>query len=272
MPILADCHMHSNHSSDSTAEMEAMVSSAIEKGLTNICFTEHQDHGYPFNKEFPEGSWMLNVDSYLYDLLSMREQFMGKISIGFGIEIGMQEKVLKENFITSNSQDFDFVIASIHVVNGFDTYDHKYFDNRPVKEAMTEYFETECKNIKLFKNFDVLGHMDYIVRTVPGGESVYNYKDYADYIDDMLSFIAESGRGIEINTCALTKGFKNPNPCLDIIKRYKELGGEIITFGSDAHKPSDIAGSFDVAAMMALDAGFKYYCTFEHRQPDFHRI
>lgn len=272
MKIFSDYHMHSEHSSDSTAEMKAMVEAAIAKGMKSVCFTEHQDHGYPYSKEFPEGSWMLNVDSYLYDLLCLREEFEGKLRILFGIEIGMQESVAKQNYITANSQMFDFIIASIHVVNGFDTYDHKFFDGRSDKEAMDDYFKATISNIKLFKDFDVLGHMDYIVRTVPCGEAGYKVSDFSDYIDEILKYLIESGKGIEINTCALRKGFSNPNPHRDIVKRYKELGGEIITIGSDAHKPEDIAANFDVAADILESAGFGYYTTFEGRMPMFNRI
>ncbi len=272
MSIKADFHMHSHHSTDSTADMREMIESAIEKGMTQLCFTEHQDHGYPYSKEFPEGSWMLNIDSYLYELLGLREQYRDKIQVNFGIEIGMQEHVFRENAITAKSHDFDYIIGSIHVVNGFDTYDYKYFDNKTDKQAMEEFFKAELANIKKFQNFDCLGHLDYIVRTVPCKEQGYSPADYQDYIDEMLTFLIENEKGIEINTSALRKGFSNPNPHRDIIKRYKELGGEIITVGSDAHTPADVAGKFDVAEEILKDCGFKYYSTFENRVAFFHKL
>lgn len=272
MSIKADFHMHSHHSTDSEANMRDMIESAINKGLSQICFTEHQDHGYPYNSEFPEGSWMLNIDSYLYELLSLREEYIDKIQVGFGIEIGMQEQVFRENALTAKSHEFDYIIGSIHVVNGFDTYDHKYFDSKTDKEAMTEFFKTELANIKRFQNFDCLGHLDYIVRTVPCGEAGYSPSEYSDYIDEMLSFLIENEKGIEINTSALRKGFSNPNPHRDIIKRYKELGGEIITIGSDAHKAEDVGEKFDIAEEILKDCGFKYYSTFENRVAYFHKL
>ena len=88
MAILADQHIHTNHSFDSKTPMEAQVLSAIEKGLNHICFTDHNDFDYPVSEDFPEGAWELNTDSYLYELLSLREKYKDKIQIGFGIEIG----------------------------------------------------------------------------------------------------------------------------------------------------------------------------------------
>ena len=272
MSINSDFHMHSSFSTDSDAEMKAMVEGAISQGLQRICFTEHQDHDYPYNSEFPEGSWMLNIDSYLYELLMMREEYRGKISINFGIEIGLQPSCVRKNYITSTSQDFDFIIASVHVVNGWDTYAHQYFEGKSDREAMEEYFKYQLDNIQMFNNFDVLGHMDYIVRTVPGGEAAYSWLDYQDYIDAILKHIIAKEKGIEINTSALKKGFSNPNPHRDIIKRYKELGGEIITVGSDAHEPGHIAAKFDVAAEILKDCGFNYITVFEKRMANFERI
>ena len=265
MSILSDFHMHTEFSTDSETAMEDMVTAAINKGLKNICFTEHQDFGYPYNNEFPEGSWMLNVDSYLYELLCLREKYDKDIRLQFGIEVGMQETVAKDNYITVGGQMFDFVIASMHVVDGYDTYDKAYFEGRSEKEAILRYFEATLSNIKKFQDFDVLGHMDYIVRSLPSGESGYQVNDYTDYIDALLKFLIENEKGIEINTSPLRKGFANTNPHLDIIKRYRELGGEIITVGSDAHAPNDIAANFDVANDMLEAAGFKYYTIFDKR-------
>lgn len=272
MSIRADYHMHTHHSTDSEADMRAMVEAAVSAGLNKICFTEHQDHGYPYSSEFPEGSWMLNVDSYLYELLGLREEYRDRIEIGFGIEIGMQKNVFRDNAITAKSHEFDFIIGSIHCVDGFDTYDHKYFDNKTDHEAMERYFESQLENIKLFNNFDVLGHMDYIVRTVPCGEKGYSPAVFSSYIDKILEFLIENEKGIEINTSALRKGFSNPNPHKDIVKRYRELGGEIITIGSDAHKPEDIASGFDIAEDILKEAGFKYYSTFENRVAFFNKL
>lgn len=268
MPILADQHMHSSFSADSKSPLKDMIEGALKKGLVHVNITEHNDFNFPSNPWYPDHAWDLNVDSYLYDLLCLREEYQEKINIGFGIEIGMQESCLKENYAISNSQPFDFIIGSIHIVNGVDTYDPKYYEGKTTKQAIDEYFENMLRNIKQFKNFDVLGHLDYVTRTLPEGEDAYNPMDYKNFIDEVLTFLIENGKGLEINTSAVwKKGNKNANPHLDILKMYKEKGGEIITVGSDAHEPTVIAGAFDFAEQLLKDAGFEYYSVFTHRLP-----
>lgn len=273
MPILADQHMHSSFSFDSKTELRDMVESAVKKGLIHINVTEHNDFNYPVSEKFPKGSWDLNVDSYLYDLLCLREEFQDKLFVGFGIEIGMQTNCKQENIILSNCQPYDFIIASNHLVNGVDTYEPVYFEGKTAKQAIEEYYTSIIENIKVFKNFDVLGHLDYIVRTLPGGEKTYNPLDYMDYVDKIFDILLASGKGIEINTQGLwKKGFSESNPGLEILKRYKEKGGEIITVGSDAHTPDGIAGAFFKAEEILKKAGFEYYSVFMNRMPTFLKL
>ena len=104
MSIICDCHMHSHHSSDSQASMESMIERAIELGLDTITFTEHQDFNYAKSPEgekekCDENSFMLNADSYLYELLGLREKYRDRIRIEFGVEVGLQKSCVKENLI-----------------------------------------------------------------------------------------------------------------------------------------------------------------------------
>ena len=87
-----------------------------------------------------------------------------------------------------------------------------------------------------------------------------------------LSKLIAMEKGIEINTAALARGMREPNPCIGILKRYRALGGEIITAGSDAHEPRQIAHAFDQAAEILKECGFRYYTTFEKRIPAFHKL
>ncbi len=272
MAIKADYHLHSVHSEDSETPIEETVKAAISLGLEKICFTEHVDHGFPVTAEHPEGSWVCNIDSYLYDLLTIRQKYEDQIQIGFGVELGLQESVFRENALTAKSHEYDFIIGSIHLVNGLDTYWPSYFEGKTTKQAVTEYLKCTLTNIRKFQNFDVLGHMDYIVRTLPEGEGAYKVSDYTDLFDEILETLIENEKGIEINTSQLCKGFSNPNPHRELVKRYKELGGEIITIGSDAHTPDRVAAHFDVAETILKDCGFKYYTTFENRVANYNKL
>lgn len=272
MAILADLHTHSSFSTDSTEPMEKMIKSAIKKGLKYICFTEHNDFGFPVSEEFPEGSFVCNVDSYVYDIILMREKYQDRIQIGFGLEIGLQSSVLKENLDLEAANYYDFIIGSQHLVDGIDIYEPSYFENKTPKEAMEQYFKAYVENIKLFKNFDAVGHIDYAARRLPGGEKDYNCHDYMDYIEEILSFAIDNRKAIEVNTSQLYHNFSNPNPHFDVLKRYKEMGGELVTVGSDAHEAKNVGKCFDVAEEMLKAAGFKYYCTYTDRMASFQKL
>lgn len=272
MAILADFHLHSSFSGDSETPMEDIVRAAIGKGLKQICFTEHMDLDFP-EKFLPiPGTFELNTDSYLYELLQIREKYRSEINVLFGVELGMQPDSARKNSIYVKEHDFDFVIASSHLVHGVDPYFPVFYEGRSEHEAYLEYFESILENIKKFQNFDVYGHLDYVVRYGPNKDENYRYEDYKDIIDEILKALLKEEKGIEINTAGLTKGLKDVHPCTAIIKRYRELGGEVITIGSDSHVPDTVGAHFEKTAELLKDCGFKYYCVFEKRVPEFIRI
>ena len=100
----------------------------------------------------------------------------------------------------------------------------------------------------------------------------YSYEKYADLFDPILEAILEKGKGIELNTGGFRKGLKEFHPCNGVLKAYREKGGEIITVGSDAHRPQDMGSDFALAAEVLKECGFSYYCTFEKRKPAFHKL
>ncbi len=272
MPITADFHMHSSFSGDSDTPMEEMIQKAIELGLTHMCFTEHNDFDFPVCEEIPEGTFELNVDAYLYDLLKYREKYRDQINILFGIELGLQPQIMRQNSILAKSYDFDFIIGSSHICNQKDPYYPAFYEGRSEEEAYREYFESILTNIKKFTNFDVYGHLDYVVRYGPNKDKDYTFAKYQDILDPILKLLVENGKGLEINTGGVVKGLRELHPCTDILKRYKELGGEIITIGSDAHSPKDIAAHFQRATEVLKECGFQYYTIFEKRVAEFKRL
>lgn len=272
MAITADYHLHTSHSSDSDEPMENMILKAIDLGLNQICFTEHMDMDFPALPGDPEGQFLVNTDSYLFDVIRYREKYEDKINILFGIELGLQPHIAKENARYIKEHDFDFVIGSSHICNKKDPYWSTFYEGRSEEEAYREYFTSILDNIKSFSNYDVYGHLDYVVRYGPNQDKDYSYEKYKDILDKILETLIDKEKGIEINTGGLAKGLREANPCMGILKRYRELGGEIITVGSDAHDVSRIADRFDQAAAMLLECGFKYYTVFEKRMPEFRRI
>lgn len=270
--IIADQHLHTSYSTDSEASMKDMVEKAISLGLKQINFTDHNDFGFPEIKGYENPPFVLNVDSYLYSLLSLREQYKDIIQIGFGIELGLMQSVFRQNAVLTRSHDFDFIIASIHLVRNIDTYDKSLYEGKTVNESFNEYYDTLLNNIKQFQNFDVLGHLDCLTINLPNKETGYYYLDYLDKTDEIFNILIENEKGLELNTKALARGLNNPNPCPDLLKRYRELGGEIITIGSDAHSPEGIASHFNVAEDILKACGFKYYSVFKDRVAHYEKL
>lgn len=268
--ILWDCHIHSSFSADSQTPMEDMIQGAVRQGLSGICFTEHLDPDYP---DTPDSiTFSLDIPAYRQKLLFLKGKFGDKIQIRFGIELGLQphlrgyfERLLKET-------PFDFVIGSSHVVHGYDPYYPEYFKEREESCAYEEYFQSILENLHAFSEMDVYGHIDYIVRYGPNKNLSYSYKQYREILDEILRTLISKGVGIELNTGGYHYGLGEPNPCTDVILRYRQLGGEIITIGADAHAPDKIAYAFGKAARVLTECGFSYYTVFHDRKPEFIKL
>ena len=272
MPITADCHLHSSYSGDSDTPMEEMIIEGISRGLTTMCFTEHNDFEYPDYPNEPGSRFLLNTDSYLYDLIKYKEKYADRIRILFGVELGLQPEVMRQNAVYAKSYDFDFIIGSSHICHGRDPYYPSFYEGRTDEESDREYFESILENIKKFSNFDVYGHLDYVVRYGASLDRDYSYDKYRDIFDKILELLIENGKGIELNTGGIKKGMREMHPCMGILKRYRELGGEIITVGSDSHDLHHIADYFDRACDVLRECGFGYYTIFEKRTAEFKKL
>lgn len=292
--ILSDFHMHSEFSSDSDAPMEDMIKRAIQLGLKQICFTDHMDYDYPkLALDKTSGSeekyldFLFDANSYMRQLNQLKNTYAEKIEILAGVELGLQKHIQPQVKQLMAQHDFDFVIGSSHLLYGDDPYYATFWqklrnqlgqpdtidlDQLIVKKAIRDYFENILQNIALFPWFQVYGHLDYIVRYASCKDKYYHVEEYMDIVDAILKELISQNRGIELNTSGLKSGLKTANPHTTILKRYRELGGEIITIGSDAHSPSYIAYEFDRAKAFLLECNFKYYTTFKKKQPQFHAI
>lgn len=260
-----DQHMHCNFSGDSDALPEDMIKAGIAHGLSGICFTDHLDYDYPEEPNI----FLLDFDNYFKELSDLREKYADKISVNIGIELGLQPQAAGQNLAVAEKYPFDFIIGSSHVVNHMDPYYPEFFAGRDEDAAYMEYFESVLENINSGVDFDVYGHIDYVVRYGPNKNAFYTYEKFKDIIDEILTQLISKGKGIEVNTGGFKYGLGHPNPTEDIIKRYRELGGEIITMGADAHVPEYVAYEFNKTAQIIKNCGFKYYTVFKNRKAEF---
>ena len=258
--------MHTTLSTDGQSGMEEMIAAAAEKGLKNICFTEHYDLDNTFGES--EDDFVTDIDNYLGVYNSLKDYAsQKKINIYFGLELGLQTYLADDYHILVNKYPFDFVIGSSHIARRMDVAFPAYYESfGDLKEAMTAYFDAEVANAMCHNDFDIYGHLDYAWRYAPDRPERYEYSDYADSLDRLLNVLIKKGKGIEINTAGLRKGCAEPNPEICVLERYRELGGEIITVGSDAHNTKDIAADFDRAEEILKAVGFKKYAYFVGRK------
>lgn len=270
--ITSDCHMHTEFSTDSDTPVRDMVEGAIAKGMKTICFTDHNDQDYPIHDEDGIGEFTFNIDEYFQVLQKLQDEYADRIDIRIGMEIGMQPHLGTYYREIVNQYPFDFVIGSVHVVNGEDPYYQKMFEYQTDEEAYRETFRVTLKDLEAIQDFDVLGHLDYVVRYGKNKARDYSYEKFKPYIDLILKKVIGMGKGIELNTAGFKYGLGFCHPHPDVIKRYRELGGEIITIGADAHRPEHIAYDFQKVSGILKDCGFKYYTEFKGREAFFKQL
>lgn len=274
--IISDFHCHSSNSGDSETKMELQIEAAKRCGIKHLCITEHMDLDYPdvipgYEDEMCD--FVLDADTYLTEYKGMYSKYCSSdvydFNLYFGVELGLQTQVSDQNKAFISRYPFDFVIASSHVFDNSDPYFPPFWEGKCESDLFRRYFESIYENLCLFNDFDVYGHLDYIIRYGKEKDKNFKYSDFSDELDSILKKLIELGKGIEINTGGLKNGLQYPNPNPSIIRRYKELGGEIITVGADAHTPDYVGYRFDVAEDVLKDCGFKYYTIFKGRKPEF---
>lgn len=266
--MLWDTHMHSQYSGDSNAPQEDMIAAAIRKNLDGICFTDHLDMDYPDEPEL----FLLDLPNYMASVTALREKYQNSLPVCCGIELGLQPQLAALHKDILSQYPFDFVIGSSHVVHGVDPYFPPFWECHTEENGYLEYFESILENINAFDGFDVYGHLDYVVRYGPDKNAHYSYDKYKDVIDEILKLLIAKGKGIEINTGGFKYGLGHPNPTEDILARYHELGGEIITAGADAHAPEHVAYDFEKVPGILKAAGFRYFTIFRNRKPEFIKL
>ena len=194
---------------------------------------------------------------------------MIQIQVEIGIELGLQNHIADRLRQVTEQYSFDFIIGSCHFIDGCDPYFPAFFQDKTEKEAYRRFFEVTLHRVKNLDCFDSLGHLDYVVRYGPTKNQNYDPKDYLEFIDPVLKILIERGKALECNTGGLHYGLGHPNPCEDILRRYRELGGELLTVGSDAHDTCRLGYDFQYVRELLKTCGFSYYTVYHQRNPEF---
>ena len=264
MEIRYDYHLHSDFSGDCDIPAVQMIQKAVALGMEGICFTEHLDLDAPGDPTF----FLLDTERYLETLGRLQEEWKDRLNICIGVKLDIQGHLLPVLREYADSHPFDFIICSQHYADGKDPYDHSFFEGRSEDECYARFFQVQYENLRQFSSYDTLGHMDYVVRYGPNRNQYYSYEKYREYLDPILRLLIQEGKCLEVNTGGFKYGLGQPNPCIGILKRYRELGGELITIGSDAHSPEHLAYDFSKTASLLKELGYKNYCVFKDRKPE----
>ncbi len=276
--MFCDYHTHTVFSDDSNYPMEECVKDAISLRIKEICFTDHVDYGVKYDlkdlkPEEVEGK-VLNVDfeKYFPEIERVKELYKGKISIKTGLEFGVQEQTIPQYEELFKKYPFDFIIMSVHEIDNKELWNHSFQDGKTEAEYYSLYFENIYYLVQNFHNYSVLGHLDLLKRY--DEKDGYNpFVENKEIITKILKYIIADGKGIELNTSTKKYHLDDLMPSRDILKLYLELGGEILTIGSDSHCKKDLTNSHIEELKQELrEIGFKKFCTFEKMQPTFHEL
>lgn len=267
---LADYHMHSRVSPDSRASMLEMAAAAESAGMDELCFTDHFEPVEPRTVIFREKfDWSAQAAEYA----DVSERWSGPVKLRLGLELGdaPADTALVERLL-QGMPDLDFIIGSVHMLSRrFALQDLAWIeepDERTCYAELEDYLETMLKMARWGK-FNVLGHMTLPLRYMneKRGFSI-SMDGYGAELEEILRTLIQGGRGIEVNT---NRGGQFL-PGAKWVKLYRSLGGEIITLGSDAHRPSDVGRGIREAQEMLRECGFARFCTFEKQTPVWHAL
>jgi len=260
--MLADYHLHTHNSDDSKVEMYEYAERAIQIGFDEFCYTDHKDYDV-------DGLNGIESDKYLIEYKKVLEKYSDKINIKLGAEFGMQIFNINKFENLFKSLPLDFVILSFHTVDKKMLWNKDFFEGRTQKEYNERYYQEIIDVTKIYKNYSVLGHLDLIRRY---DTSYYPFEKIKDFIAEILKQIIKDGKGLEVNTSCFRYKIPDLTPSVDILKLYKDLGGEILTIGSDSHSVEHFGTKIIDVQKQLKELGFNHFYTFDKMQPIGHNL
>lgn len=299
----ADYHVHSAFSNDSSYPMDDVCRDACRLGLDEICFTDHVDYGVlsdvsPLDaagtlfdasyvadagtlvpNEYGERPANVDYQRYFPAIAEMRERWAspahdwwaGTLRVKCGIELGMQRHTVESNarLVEARADELDFVLLSCHQVDDLEFWNGQYQEGKTPEQVTQAYYEEILACQQAFDGYCVLAHLDAIKRDNKGDERPLGA--YRDVVAAILEHAVGDGKGVEVNTSSVRYGLGDWQPCREILALYHDLGGRIVTVGSDSHKPEHLGSYLRQAADLLRELGFEGVSTFDHREPQLHR-
>ncbi len=255
---MLDIHSHTIFSFDGRQQPEEAVKRAIELGCKVLGFSEHLDYDYVVNGM--EVS-LTDVEAYFKTFLQLKEKYAGRITLLCGLECGYDSKAqcLYEQIF--KKYPFDYCINSVHMSGKKDFYFPETFEGKSKDQAYGEYLKLIIESLDANYDYHIVGHIGYATRNAPYPDKRLRYGEFSDLIDELLKKIISLEKAIEVNTNI--RGDEKSQPPFEIIERYRELGGRLITFGSDSHSSDRVLDGYGFVTKRLKDIGFSELCYFE---------
>jgi histidinol-phosphatase (PHP family) len=262
MSIPCDYHMHTRFSADGQASLADMCAAALQCGLREVCFTEHVDWA-PW--EAAEAHF--NPAAYVSAAQHCQSEFADRLSVRIGLELGEPHLAADRIKDLLEAWPFDFLLGSAHWIDQSGIYMSDVYQVHAPEHVEREYF-LRVLELAEAGEFDSLGHLDLVRRYRPKELGAFDTLAHAEAIRAILQTLVRRDKAFEINTSPLRRGLDATCPDLTVLRWYKELGGEKLTVGSDAHRPDQVGTGFEVALDLMRSAGFSRLVRFTERRPE----
>lgn len=267
---ICDSHVHSGNSADADNTVDELCKRAVQLGLRAITITDHCEaniYDDPQNSEF--GDFSRLIPQSVKEVKRAQEKYAGKLTVYCGIELGEPVQNLSAAQRALSLADFDFVLASVHNIRGEQDFYWLDYREDTVEKLLGRYFDEVLQTAR-WNHFDSLAHLTYPLRYIKNKLGIdVDLGLFRSQTDMILRTLAVNKKALEVNSSGLRQKIGKTLPDREIIARFRELGGEYVTVGSDAHNTEDLAKGLEQALAIIKECGFTHYTVYEKHTPVF---
>ena len=266
--VLCDMHTHSDNSFDAKSSVDEMCRAAISRGLYAIAITDHCEAPFiRFGDDCEFGCFDRQIPKSFADATAARKKYAGRLKVIRGMELGEPMHDPEQTARALAYGDFDFVLASIHNIKNMQDFYFMNYSGVDIDDLLDRYF-AELEETAAFPHFDSLSHLTYPLRYIVAGTGIMpDLSIHQSRIDNIFKILIKNNKALEINVSGLFRELKTTLPDESLVRRYRELGGELITIGTDAHSAEMVGKGIEQGIEVAKKAGFKSYAIFEKHCP-----
>ena len=268
MKILCDMHVHSKYSHDSRTPVEDSAAYAVRNNIAALAIADHCDIQY-----YDSHGVFALIEGSFNEATATAKKFEGKVKILRGVELGEAIWDMESANKILSGFDFDAVIASVHAVrykdytDPYSTIDFSKMPPRDINGYMEAYFDEVLKTVTTVP-CQIMAHLTCPLRYINGKYGLnVDAKDYEEKITPILKHIIDNSIAMEINTSCVGSAYDCLMPEPWIIEKFKEMGGHLVTLGSDAHVFENLCKSFDKAISSLKRFGLTSYYYYENKLP-----